>query len=189
MREPLETGTITISRAARQAEFPANFQLIAAMNPCPQGYNCDGKALCQCTPEQQLKHRSRISAPLLDRIDIHIEVPSVDRKALAEKNDNSETNKVLKQRINNAYKKQLKRSGKSNAELNSRETEKHCRLKQAEVILLEQAMEKLKLSARAYHRILRMSRTIADLEDSIDIEARHLTEAISYRSLDRLIGH
>jgi len=188
LREPLETGSITISRAARQAEFPARFQLIAAMNPCPQGYNCDGKSLCQCTHEQQLKHRSRISAPLLDRIDIHIEVPAIDRKALTEKSENTETSDEIKKRVKQAFEKQMQRCGKTNAELSSRETEKYCSLKKAEVELLDQAMEKLKLSARAYHRILRMSRTIADLDNADDIEAKHLSEAISYRSLDRFIS-
>ena len=187
LREPLETGSITISRAARQAEFPANFQLIAAMNPCPQGYNCDGKSLCQCTVEQQRKHRSRISAPLLDRIDIQIEVPAIDRKSLSEKNTNTETTKKIKQRVDRAFEKQLQRCEKSNAELSSRETENFCTLKPAETKLLDQAMERLKLSARAYHRILRMSRTIADLDDAHDIEAKHLSEAISYRSLDRFL--
>ena len=188
LREPLETGKISISRAARQAEFPANFQLIAAMNPCPQGYACDGKSLCQCTPEQQKKHRSRISAPLLDRIDIHIEVPSVDRQSLLQNAEkNAETNTDVKQRINHAYQIQLDRCGKANAELNSRETETHCHLGKKQANLLDQAMEKLKLSARAYHRILRMSRTIADLDHSTHIQAQHLTEAITYRSLDRLM--
>jgi len=188
LREPLETGSITISRAARQAEFPARFQLIAAMNPCPQGYNCDGKSLCQCTHEQQLKHRSRISAPLLDRIDIHIEVPAIDRKALTEKNTDSENSQIIKARVMLAFEKQMQRCGKANAELSSRETEKFCVLKDAEIKLLEQAMEKLKLSARAYHRILRMSRTIADLDNADDINAQHLSEAISYRSLDRFMS-
>jgi len=188
LREPLETGSITISRAARQAEFPARFQLIAAMNPCPQGYNCDGKSLCQCTREQQLKHRSRISAPLLDRIDIHIEVPAIDRKALTENSENTETSDEIKRRVKQAFEKQMQRCGKTNAELSSRETEKYCSLKKAEIDLLDQAMEKLKLSARAYHRILRMSRTIADLDNADDIEAKHLSEAISYRSLDRFIS-
>ncbi len=185
LREPLETGTITISRASRQAEFPANFQLIAAMNPCPQGYNCDGKSLCQCTPDQQRKHRSRISAPLLDRIDIHIEVPAIERQALMSDSGNSETSKEIICRINKAFEKQINRCAKTNAELSSRETETHCRLQPAEAALLDQAMHKLKLSARAYHRILRMSRTIADLAGTEGIQAQHLSEAISYRSLDR----
>lgn len=191
LREPLETGKISISRAARQAEFPANFQLIAAMNPCPHGYSCDGKSLCICTPEQQRKHRSRISAPLLDRIDIHIEVPSVDRKSLTQSADNltekQETNNDVKKRIDKAYQRQLNRCGKSNAELSSRETETHCTLNLAETKLLDQAMDKLNLSARAYHRILRMSRTIADLDNSEHIQSNHLSEAISYRSLDRFM--
>jgi len=187
LREPLETGSVTISRAAQQAEFPANFQLIAAMNPCPQGYNCDGKSLCQCTTEQQRKHRSRISAPLLDRIDIHIEVPAIDRKALTESNDNAENSETIKKRVINAYNKQIQRCGKTNAELSSRETEKYCLLQSAEIKLLDQAMEKLRLSARAYHRILRMSRTIADLDNAENINAKHLSEAISYRSLDRFL--
>ena len=158
------------------------------MNPCPQGYSCDGKLLCQCTPEQQKKHRSRISAPLLDRIDIHIEVPSVDRKTLFRSSENAETNTEVKQRINRAYEIQLTRCGKSNAELSSRETETYCQLQPAETNLLEQAMDKLKLSARAYHRILRMSRTIADLDNCETIQASHLSEAISYRSLDRFMN-
>lgn len=191
LREPLETGKISISRAARQAEFPANFQLIAAMNPCPQGYSCDGKSLCLCTTEQQRKHRSRISAPLLDRIDIHIEVPVVDRQSLTQSIEDStekqETNKEVKERIDKAYQLQLIRCGKSNAELSSRETETHCKLDLAETKLLDQAMEKLNLSARAYHRILRMSRTIADLDNSEQIKSNHLSEAISYRSLDRFM--
>lgn len=187
LREPLETGSITISRAARQSEFPANFQLVAAMNPCPQGYNCDGKSLCQCSREQQLKHRSRISAPLLDRIDIHIEVPALERSILTDKKHRGETSETIKIRINQAYKKQLKRCGKSNAELSSRETESFCQLQTPEMKLLDQAMEKLKLSARAYHRILRMSRTIADLDDMQNINSKHLSEAISYRSLDRFM--
>lgn len=187
LREPLETGHISISRAARQAEFPARFQLIAAMNPCPQGYHCDGKQLCRCTVEQQRKHRSRISAPLLDRIDLQIEVPAVDRASLLGPREPCETSETVRQRIDAAWQRQLARCGKPNAELSARETEQHCTLSTAEQALLEQAMDRLKLSARAYHRILRMSRTIADLADSARIETPHLSEAISYRSLDRLL--
>ena len=188
LREPLETGQITISRAARQSDFPANFQLIAAMNPCPQGYSCDGKELCQCTPEQQKKHRSRISAPLLDRIDIHIEVPRITHQILTETNVNTESSNTIQQRVVNAYKKQIKRSGKSNAELTSKEVEQFCQLNKNDITLLNQALDKLKLSARAYHRILKLARTIADLDDAENITSKHLTEAISYRALDRLIG-
>lgn len=185
LREPLETGQITISRAARQADFPARFQLIAAMNPCPQGYNCDGRDLCQCTPEQQKKYRSKISAPLLDRIDIHIEVPQVPRDVL-QNQVATENSQLIRQRVKQAYQTQLKRCGNINAELSNKELEQYCGLQTAEQQLLDKAMEKLKLSARAYHRILKLARTIADLEQQAQINSLHLSEAISYRSLDRL---
>lgn len=188
LREPMETGTITISRAARQADFPARFQLIAAMNPCPQGYSCDGKKLCQCTVQQQLKHRSRISAPFLDRIDIHIEVPRMTNEKLTNNTSQSESSQQIRQRVYQAYQRQQKRGPRCNAELKVKEIEIFCILKTKEKLLLEKAMEKLNLSARAYHRILKLARTIADIENSNDIEMPHLTEAISYRSLDRFIN-
>ena len=185
LREPMETGTITISRAARQADFPAQFQLIAAMNPCPQGYTCDGKNLCQCTPQQQQKHRSRISAPFLDRIDIHIEVPQIDKNALDSNSPRGESSKIIRQRVCRAFKLQQKRGPRFNAELTVNEIETFCILKDKDKQLLVRAMDKLKLSARAYHRILKLARTIADIENSHEIETPHITEAISYRSLDR----
>jgi magnesium chelatase family protein len=185
LREPLETGNITISRAARQAEFPARFQLIAAMNPCPQGYSCDGKSLCQCTPEQQQKHMGRISAPLLDRIDIHIEVPRLDKTALNPDAQKGETSSIIRKRVNTAYEIQIQRNGKSNGELDVNEVECFCSMNSREKHLLEQAMDKFKLSARAYHRILKLARTIADISECSDIETSHLTEAISFRCLDR----
>jgi magnesium chelatase family protein len=189
LREPMETGSITISRAARQAEFPANFQLIAAMNPCPQGYSCDGKDLCQCSYEQQRRHRNRISAPLLDRIDIHIEVPKLDISALDQDHPKNEDSQTIRHRVMRAYQTQLERAGKSNAELSATEVDRHCRLQPREILLLEKAMEKLQLSARAYHRILKLARTIADISDCENIQQAHITEAISYRSLDRFINH
>lgn len=189
LREPMETGTITISRAARQADFPARFQLIAAMNPCPQGYTCDGKSLCQCTPQQQLKHRSRISAPFLDRIDIHIEVPRIDKQALDTNAPRGESSQQIRQRVYQAFLKQKERGPRLNAELTVREIESFCALKKKEKVLLDRAMEKLKLSARAYHRILKLARTIADIDNSVQIEIPHITEAISYRSLDRFISN
>ncbi len=187
LREPMETGNITISRAARQADFPAKFQLIAAMNPCPQGYSCDGKNLCKCTPQQQLKHRNRISAPFLDRIDIHIEVPRIDKQALNNDAPRGETSEQIRQRVLKAFQHQQKRGPRFNAELNVKEIETFCILKHNEKLLLEKAMDRLNLSARAYHRILKLARTIADIENSRNIEIPHLTEAISYRSLDRFI--
>lgn len=189
LREPMETGTITISRAARQADFPARFQLIAAMNPCPQGYSCDGKNLCQCTPQQQLKHRSRISTPFLDRIDIQIEVPRIDHKSLDSDTAKGESSEQIRERVINAYQRQQQRSPRSNSELNNSEVEVFCKLRTIEKRLLDTAMEKLKLSARAYHRILKLARTIADIENSDRIETPHLSEAIGYRSLDRFISN
>ena len=189
LREPLETGSITISRAARQAEFPASFQLIAAMNPCPQGYSCDGHLLCQCTPDQQKRHLGRISAPLLDRIDIHIEVPRLDKSALDPDKPQGESSATIRKRIVTAYQKQLLRSNKSNGELTAREVERYCPINKQDKHLLEQAMDKFKLSARAYHRILKLARTIADISESEQIEAHHLTEAITYRCLDRFNNH
>ena len=187
LREPLETGTIIISRAARQAEFPARFQLIAAMNPCPQGYTCDGKSLCQCTIEQQKRHRSSISAPLLDRIDIHIEVPRLDKSALDSNAPKGESSVQILERVNRAYQRQLQRCGKSNAQLNNKEIDQFCQLGENEKQVLNQAMDKLKLSARAYHRILKLARTIADISESEQIEMPHLAEAITYRSVDRFL--
>ena len=184
----METGTITISRAARQADFPARFQLIAAMNPCPQGYSCDGKNLCQCTPQQQQKHRSRISAPFLDRIDIHIEVPPIDKKMLDGSAPAGETSHDIKKRVLKAAQRQQQRGPRSNAELSTSEIEQFCKLSNEDIRLLEKAMERLTLSARAYHRILKLARTIADIDGSDRIRSPHLSEAISYRSLDRFIN-
>jgi magnesium chelatase family protein len=189
LREPMETGIISISRAARQADFPARFQLIAAMNPCPQGYSCDAKTLCRCTPQQQLKHRNRISAPFLDRIDIHIEVPRIDKQALDNDAPKGESSAKIRQRVLNAFQQQQQRGPRFNAELSVKEIETFCRLAKKDKILLEKAMDRLKLSARAYHRILKLARTIADIEDRASIETPHLTEAISYRSLDRFINN
>ena len=188
LREPLETGSITISRAARQADFPASFQLIAAMNPCPQGYSCDGKMLCQCTYEQQKRHRARISAPLLDRIDIHIEVPKLDASALDQQSPKGETSEAVRARVINAFEKQMNRCGKSNAHLSNDEIQQHCLINEAEQRLLNTAMDKFNLSARAYHRILKLARTIADIENCEQIKTAHLSEAITYRSVDRLLN-
>ncbi|MFW2371839.1 MAG: YifB family Mg chelatase-like AAA ATPase [Gammaproteobacteria bacterium] len=185
LREPLETGQITISRAARQAEFPARFQLIAAMNPCPQGYSCDGRELCKCTPQQQDRHRARISAPLLDRIDMHIEVPRQNRQTIHDET-NSDTSHIIRQRVEQAYQRQMLRANKANAELSTREIDQHCQLTTTDNQLLEQAIDKMKLSTRAHHRILKLARTIADLDNMEQIATHHLTEAISYRSMDRL---
>ncbi len=188
LREPLETGHITISRAARQAEFPARFQLIAAMNPCPHGYDCDLAENCRCTVEQQRRHRARISAPLLDRIDLHIDVPRVPKEILRNQEKNlSESSRQIRERIINARRLQTDRQGKSNADMNNRELDTFCRITPQGQALLDEAVTRFRLSARAYHRILKVARTIADLEASDNIGAIHLGEAVSYRSFDRLL--
>lgn len=188
LREPMETGHITISRAARQADFPARFQLVAAMNPCPQGYACALGANCICTPEQRNRHRSRISAPLLDRIDLQIEVPQLPHDILRSDAPRGETSAVVRARVVAARERQLARQGRTNAQLGAREVDQHCSLANAEQSLLEQAMQRFHLSARAYHRILKVSRSIADLQDSPDIQSPHLAEALGYRAMDRWNG-
>ena len=187
MREPLETGEITISRASRQAEFPARFQLIAAMNPCPCGYLGDdsGKS-CRCTADQVARYRSRISGPLLDRIDMHIEVPRLPPQILAgSKTSNEEESAEVRHRVAVCRRSQLARSGCPNSQLSGRQLEQVGQLSPENQRIMLQAMDKLGLSARAYHRILRMARTIADLDQSDTVSRVHLSEAIGYRRLDR----
>ncbi len=189
LREPLETGQITISRAAHQAEFPARFQLIAAMNPCPQGYACDFRDNCRCTPEQQRRHRARLSAPLLDRIDLHLEVARVPHEVLHRRSEQPvETSLQVRKRVVAARDRQLERQGKPNAQLTSRDVETICAIQEKDYQLLAQATTRFNLSARAYHRILKVARTIADSDGSEQIGTKHLSEAISYRSLDRLMS-
>ena len=186
LREPLESGTITISRAARQAEYPARFQLVAAMNPCPCGYYGDPSGRCHCTPEKVRAYRARISGPLLDRIDMQIEVPAVPRELLiARSPPSAESSAVVRRRVQRARRRQLKRGRCANSTLNNRMIERLCALNQECQRLMERAMARFGLSARAYHRILKVARTIADLEGSHDITPVHLKEAIQYRCLDR----
>ena len=185
LREPLESGRIVISRAARQAEFPARFQLIAAMNPCMCGYLGDPSGRCHCTAEQVQRYRSRISGPLLDRIDLHVEVPKVPHKILSETNHKGVDSASVRQHVASARKKQLVRADKLNHAMTPQEIECFCPIDKQTAALLEQAVERLGLSARAYHRILKVARTIADLTDSPSIETPHVSEAISYRRLDR----
>ncbi len=185
LREPLESGHITISRAARQAQFPARFQLVAAMNPCPCGYLGHPSGRCSCTLEQVARYRARISGPLLDRIDLHIEVPPLPRGTLAKGSQQAEHSTAVRERVEQCRNKQLQRCGKANAYLDNREIARDCSLQPTEALLLEQATERLGLSARAHHRILKVARTIADLAGSARIEQPHLSEAINYRKLDR----
>jgi len=186
LREPLESGRITISRAARQAEFPARFQLVAAMNPCPCGYLGHSNGRCHCTAEQVQRYRAKISGPLLDRIDMHVEVPSVPQAVLrVTPGEVGENSAAVRQRVEVARGRQTARSGQANATLKNRDVQQHCRINDADSHLLEQAIDRLGLSARAYHRILKVARTVADLAGEKDIATPHLTEAIAYRRLDR----
>jgi magnesium chelatase family protein len=185
LREPLETGQISISRAARQADFPARFQLIAAMNPCPQGYDCDLRDHCRCTPEQQRRHRNRISAPLLDRIDLQIEVPRQAAEQMQSEHTPTEASSQIRQRVTSTREQQLKRQGKANAQLASSELAMHCLLQPSDRMFLDQAINQLRLSSRAHHRILKVARTIADLSEQESINRQHLSEALSYRAMER----
>jgi len=186
LREPLETGHITISRAARQADFPARFQLIAAMNPCPCGYLGDPSGRCHCTSEQVSRYRGKISGPLIDRIDMHLEVPRVSHEVLRKGSpEGEESSATIRQRVINARNIAITRSGKANSKLTAAEVKQICTLTEQGHQLLEQAMNTFGLSHRAYHRILKLARTIADLAESEQIQIPHLSEAISYRKLDR----
>ena len=182
LREPLESGHITISRAARQADFPARFQLIAAMNPCPCGYLGHPAGKCRCTPDQIARYRGRISGPLLDRIDIQIEVPALSHDDLLRQPD-GETSTNIQARVEAARAIQMARQGKPNAELGTKEIDLNCAPDAAGEALLKQAISRLNLSARAYHRILKVARSVADLAGDKHIATRHIAETIQYRRL------
>jgi magnesium chelatase family protein len=188
LRQPLEDGTITITRSSVTASFPARFMLVAAMNPCPCGYFGDRVHACRCSPQQIRQYQAKISGPLLDRIDLHIEVPSVKYRALSDK-ERGDSSAAVRERVNNARDLQKKRFGGNEVICNARMTEKQlhefCQINEEGHKLIEMAIEKLGLSARAVNRILKVSRTIADLENNVSITASHVAEAIQYRSLDR----
>lgn len=188
LRQPLEDGCVTISRAITSLTYPARFMLIAAMNPCPCGYLTDPRHECRCTPGEIQRYRARISGPLLDRIDLHIEVPPLRYQEMAEATD-GEASVAVRERVKEARAVQQERFKKTriyaNAHMGQKHLKRFCVLDQEGRRLLEMAMERLGLSARAYDRILKVSRTIADLEKSETIRPEHLAEAIQYRSLDR----
>ena len=184
LREPLESGHITVSRAARQADFPARFQLVAAMNPCPCGYLGHYSAKCHCTPEQVARYRRRISGPLLDRIDLHIEVPAVAPDELSSAGA-AEPSASIALRASAARATQTARQGRPNAYMSTREIDEYGHPDPAGELLLKQAISRLGLSARGYHRILKVARTIADLAGSVAVRAEHVAEAVQYRRLDR----
>ncbi|HEX8980221.1 MAG TPA: YifB family Mg chelatase-like AAA ATPase [Parasulfuritortus sp.] len=180
LREPLEAGHITISRAARQADFPARFQLIAAMNPCPCGFLGHASGKCRCTPEQVARYRGRLSGPLLDRIDMHVEVPSLPEADLMA-TAGGESSAMVRARVIAARERQLARQGKNNAALATAEVDRHCIPDTAGTDLLKQAITRLNLSARAYHRVLKLARTLADLAGQDHIAQAHIAEAVQYR--------
>jgi magnesium chelatase family protein len=189
MRQPMEDRIVTISRAKLTVEFPASFMLVASMNPCPCGYYNHPDKDCSCAPGLVQRYLNRISGPLLDRIDIHVEVVPVPFRELSD-DRKSEKSEVIRERVVAARKIQEKRYESSkgiycNAQMTSKQLRQICRLYEAGNVLLKNAMEKLSLSARAYDRILKVSRTIADLDNCEDIKTEHLAEAIQYRSLDR----
>jgi len=185
LRQPLESGVVTISRAAGSSEFPAQFQLVAAMNPCPCGWSGDPSGRCRCTLDAVLRYRARLSGPLLDRIDLQVSVPRLAPHEMRGDAPRGESTLVVRARVIAARERQQRRCGKTNAHMSQLETEQHCGLRDGDQSLLERAMAALQLSARATQRILRVARTIADLEGSADIGTTHLTEAIGYRQLDR----
>ncbi len=184
LREPLESGQITISRAARQANFPARFQLIAAMNPCPCGYLGHYGGKCRCTPDQIARYRGKISGPLLDRIDMQIEVPAVPKEDLLQQ-EIGESSRMIRARVEAARQYQLVRQNGPNAGLRVHEIDQYCKPDEQGKHLMEHAFSRLNISARAYHRILKLARTIADLTGSEQISSGHIAEAIQYRRLDR----
>ncbi len=187
LRQPLEDHAVTITRAQIALAYPADFTLVAAMNPCPCGYLADARHTCTCSPAAIRRYRARVSGPLLDRIDIHIEVPTLAYDDLASKKD-GENSAHIRQRVNGARQRQLDRFAGElfcNAQMGARHTRRHCSLDDAGQSLLEKAMARLGLSARAYDRILKVARTIADLADDSTIQPQHLAEAIQYRALDR----
>jgi magnesium chelatase family protein len=188
LRQPLEDGTVTISRARSSTMFPANFMLIAALNPCPCGYRGDSRRNCHCTPPQIERYMSKISGPLLDRIDIHIEVPAVPFRELSEGPPGT-SSAEMREQVVVARKRQAARfqnvATRHNADMTHRQTRQFCRLDEECHNLLRSSMTELGLSARAHDKVLRTARTIADLDDGDSIRPMHLNEAINYRMLDR----
>jgi len=185
LREPLESGTVMVARAARTDQFPSRFQLVAAMNPCPCGWAGDRSGRCRCSGEAIQRYRGRVSGPLLDRIDLHVQVPRLEPRELRSDAPCGEDSATVRARVVAARNVQLERSSKPNAQLLPTELDLHCRLEPDDQHLLESAVEQLQLSARSMHRILRVARTLADLAETDRITTPQLAEAIGYRQVDR----
>jgi magnesium chelatase family protein len=188
LRQPLESGTVSISRAATSADFPARFQLVAAMNPCPCGWFGDSSGRCRCSPDAIERYRGKLSGPLLDRIDIHLAMTRLSHEELHLNAPLGEPSSVIRRRVIAARSLQMQRSGVCNAHLSQADLKTHCQLDSGNQELLDKAMNALQLSARATYRILRVARTIADLAASPTIGTPHLAEAIQYRQLDRALA-
>lgn len=185
LREPMESGEVTISRALVKQTFPAQFQLVAAMNPSPTGFYNDKRS----TPEQVLRYLNRLSGPFLDRIDIQIEVTRLPKGMWANTTEKGESSAIIQKRVCLCHQRQIQRQQKSNAQLNSAELRVTCKLDDEDSEFLELAIEKLNLSTRAHHKILKISRTLADMEAVENIERKHIIEALSYRAMDRILRH
>ncbi len=186
LREPLESGRITISRAMHRVTFPAEFQLVATMNPCPCGHAGDGSGRCNCSIEQVERYRTRVSGPLLDRIDLHVDVPPLPASAMEPGTTDTAEHDTARAMVELARARAAERGGQCNARLASTEIEAACHLERETRALLARAMNNLRLSARAYFKVLRVARTIADVEGSEQVGAEHLREAIGYRNLDKM---
>jgi len=190
IRQPLEDNTVTISRASGTMTFPANIMLVAAMNPCPCGYLTDPKRKCKCTPNQVERYLSRISGPLVDRIDIHVDVPAVPFTELSSRKNGTDS-AHMREQVLKARHRQTQRFASlnllANARMNSKQVRQFCQLNDAGQSILKQAVYELGFSARAHDKVLKLARTIADLEDSPEIQPNHVAEAIQYRRLDRNI--
>lgn len=185
LRQPIESGYVSISRASKQVNYPAQFQLVAAMNPSPTGSLRDGRS----TAEQVLKYINKISGPFLDRIDLQVDVPKLASAELySMQNETSESSEEIKRRVLQARQMQINRAGKCNAQLNSNEIEQHCRLTREDRLFLQTSVENLGLSMRAFHRVIKVARTIADLSEEPQISRPHLAEALGYRALDNIIN-
>lgn len=185
LREPLESGEIIISRAQGKTRFPARFQLVGALNPSPTGYYEGNQA--RVNPQVILRYLSRLSGPLLDRFDMSIEIPALPPGTLSQGGERGESTATVRQRVLMARERMITRSGKVNSQLQSREIDRYCPLNKADAEFLESALHRLGLSVRAYHRIIKVARTIADLQEEAHIQRSHLAEALGYRAMDRLL--